>query len=212
MGRKSQILDPAVAELRELESLLEQAREGFKARLPRLRQLLGTHPDVVKRLGDPAALAEEAWVRCAAGGAADRMECLKIRVAQLRVELSGPNLTTVERQLVDRAVMHWLRMSYYDRLAAQSADGRKQDSQAEELARRAQRDYLAVLDMLEARRRGLGTENSQADEPRRPANRPVAAGRRRLAVDHPDTIPIATMANSRRTRSRSETPKTAFGN
>src|SRR5262245_8971495 len=121
MVTEAREVTPDADALNEIRAVVAQARKGDTAVLPRLRELLDGHPILWQRYGDLAAQAERLWVALAAGPDQYLRECLLRQAAAKRQELAGPDAGPVERLLVERVVMTWLQLSYFDAVTAQAA-------------------------------------------------------------------------------------------
>jgi hypothetical protein len=150
---------PAAEALAEIRAVVARAKQGDVAALPRLRELLDAHPALWTRYGDLAAQAEAAWAALAAGADLHLRECLLHRAAALRAGLGGPAPSPVEHLLVERVVMCWLQLAYFDAIAAQEA-AKSESSPRLSVYRgkrqaETQRMYLAAMAALVTLRRLL---------------------------------------------------------
>jgi hypothetical protein len=104
----------------ELQKLWKRARGGDASTLPALRTLL-QNPRVVDLFGgDLARLAEQSFVKAAAGDNLAFEEALVRKLDLMRAELAGPDPTPVERLLVERVVACWLQVQDADIRHAQA--------------------------------------------------------------------------------------------
>ncbi len=106
----------------EVARLLERARNGDATVLPQLRRLLDESPEMWQSYGDLAAQARASWVQLAAGQNLLLDECLTRKAAELQKELAGETPSPLEQLLVDRVVVCWLQVSFYDSLVAQTRE------------------------------------------------------------------------------------------
>src|SRR5262245_60496788 len=88
---------PEPAVIGELRALAKRAQAGDAAALLRLRELLDSHPEVWRQVGDLAALAERAWLAVLAGNNPLTVESMGRSVAAMKAELLGENPTCQER-------------------------------------------------------------------------------------------------------------------
>src|SRR5262245_10272476 len=138
--------------LRELGALAERVRRGETAVLPRLREILDTHPTLWEHLGDVSRHVESAWLDLMVGQDPLGRAAIQRRAAQMRQELAGEHPTPTEKVLVDLVVNSWLELqqaSYSQARHTGMASGSIQ--QANYRLRRseaAQRKYLAALKSL----------------------------------------------------------------
>ena len=86
----------------ELSSLMELARKGNEAVVPRLRELLGQEPGAWEHLGNLARQAEESWIARVAGVDLAFAEVIRIKLAALKFEIGGVEPAPLERLLVER--------------------------------------------------------------------------------------------------------------
>src|SRR5262245_52749010 len=145
-GGSGAITEPAVAG--QLRELVARARGGDPSVLPRVRDLLDAHPEVVEHVGNVTRLAESAWVELVAAGSPLGMEAVKREAETLRSELQGARPSTLERLLVDQVVAGWLEMSYARCAAAQAGGPLAQAALAVRRSEAAQRKYLAAVKAL----------------------------------------------------------------
>ena len=130
----------------EMRRLLLRAQAGDPAVLPQLRELLGSRPELWRRLGDLAGHVEEVLVGLAAGKSLLARESVRRRMDELRAELAGPAASAVETLLVNRVVICWAQVHLADLEAAQKAKaGAPQGAHAERRVAGAQGRYLAAL-------------------------------------------------------------------
>jgi hypothetical protein len=144
--------------LNEIRAVVARAKQGDTGVLPRLRDLLDAHPILWRRYGDLAAQAERLWVALAAGLDHYLRECLLRQAEAMRQELAGPDADPVERLLVERVVMAWFQLHYFDAIMAQAAAKDEPPRLATYRGKRqaqAQRAYLAALAALTTLRRLL---------------------------------------------------------
>ncbi len=155
---------PAPELITEMHGVARRANQGDASALPRLRELLAQYPAIWKQYGDIAAQAERSWVVLASGKDLQLRECLVLQAAALREELAGPDPSTVERLLVERIVICWLKVSYFDAMEAQATSegeslklalyrGKRQEQ--------AQRMYLTSLAALTSLRKLLRGSTTQ---------------------------------------------------
>jgi hypothetical protein len=108
-------------ELGEIRDLLKRAHLGDASVLPRLRELLDTHHEVWRHVGDMAAHVEEDCVRVLCGQDVGMAEMLRRKLAEDKVLLGGPSPSPVERLLVGRVVVTGLQLSSADAAVAAAA-------------------------------------------------------------------------------------------
>ena len=128
--------------------LLQRAQAGDPAVLSELRELLGSRPELWRRLGDLAGHVEEALLGQAGGKSLLARESVRRRMDELRAELAGPAPSPVESLLAGRAVVCWAQCHLADLEAAQQAKAGTPAAHAERRQAGAQTRYLGALRML----------------------------------------------------------------
>ena len=128
--------------------LLQRAQAGDPAVLSELRELLGSRPELWRRLGDLAGHVEEVLVGLAGGKSLLARESVRRRMDELRAELAGPAASAVETLLVNRVVITWAWCHLADLEATQKARAGPQGAHTERRQSGAQARYLAALKML----------------------------------------------------------------
>ena len=139
-----------------IKKLAKRANKGDDEALGELRTLLGTAEwDVlVNRFGDMAEHAEAALLAKVCGDNRVFAECVRRKLETLRLDMSGPSPTPIERLLVERVVACWLHVYQADHQAALNLE--KSVGMCEQLARiqdRAQKRYLSAIKTLVVVRR-----------------------------------------------------------
>jgi hypothetical protein len=102
---------PAPAPLSRLEAfeeLVRRASQGNEACLQGLCRLLDEKPEIWKKVGDVAALAERAWVELLSAGNKLLELSIPRRLRELKSELAGPSPTPLEGLLIDYLGVTWL--------------------------------------------------------------------------------------------------------
>jgi hypothetical protein len=154
--------------------LVEFARRGEAAALPRLRQVLNGHPEVWRRAAELAAGVQAAWLDLLAGSDPAAREAFRRQAEGLRRGLAGPDASAAEALLAETATACWLEAEY----ARQAQARRPGGAAGQRRSATAQRRFLACLKAhttvraLAARaaspadclrgRRGAGEEGRQA--------------------------------------------------
>jgi hypothetical protein len=147
------------AAMQELRGLVDRARRGDEAAMPRLRTIFDEQPEVATWLGDLAKHSQEALLRMACGSDLGMAEAIRRSVAALRLELTGPSPPAIERLLAERVVATWLFLYWSEATAAQAmgvaTNTRPQIAFCVERMDRAQRRHLAALGALATAQRLL---------------------------------------------------------
>lgn len=138
----------------EFASRFKAATEGDESQLSFIKATLANAPGLIEAAGNAGALAETAWFRRYAGHDVLTREGLKLKAERLKREILGAQSSPLERLLVDRVVICWLQVSFYD--GNEAASGDRSIRQAEFDMKRQesmQRRYLrAVRTLAEVRR------------------------------------------------------------
>ena len=106
---------------KELKALMVRAHEGDEEALPRLREILDEAPELMRKLMDPASIAERSTVGLYGKDDLLRQEAIPRVLKQMRSELEGQDPTPLERLLVERVVATWLQVQCYETLYTQNA-------------------------------------------------------------------------------------------
>lgn len=140
-------VEPAVGA--ELRSLVQKAQAGDVSVLPRLRQILDTHPEIWQHGGDLEKIVVRGWVDLLSGNDPLSKETVLRKAEQLRADLEGENPAPLEKLLVGVVVSNWLELSHAQLNSA--APGEKLRGQAGYNLKRAesvQRRYVQSMRML----------------------------------------------------------------
>lgn len=139
-----------------LQELVKRAMRGDQSVLPRLREILDDCPKLWETYGDLGRLAKDAWLKLLAGPDLMLSEAVNRKLEELRVELSGPQPSPLEKLLIDRILAGWLQVHYADISYPQVRELQSTAAARQELMRRqesAQRRYLASIRQLALVRR-----------------------------------------------------------
>ena len=108
-------------ENKELETLgdaIHAAERGDPRALNIVRNYLNANPDLWQASGDLATQAIRQWIHKTTGGDLFSREMVIKKVASLRIDLKTDNNDSVERLLLDRVILSWLRLNHLERLDA----------------------------------------------------------------------------------------------
>jgi hypothetical protein len=100
--------------------LVEQARKGNSEVLPELRELLDNRPTLWQHYGDLGRLAELAWIQAIVGEDLFLQENVGRRLAQIREDLGIAQASPLEKLLIQRIALNWMRVHHADIAAAQA--------------------------------------------------------------------------------------------
>lgn len=139
-----------------IQAVAEKANSGDGEPLTELRRFLGTAEwdRLVNQFGDMAEMADSTLLSKCYGDHKLLSECVRSKLESLRLELSGPSPTPLERLLVERVVACWLHVYYTDYQVALNLE--QSLALCEQLARlqdRTQMRYLAAIKTLAVVRR-----------------------------------------------------------
>ncbi len=98
----------------EVRELLERASRGDVTALPAVRQAFKDHPELVAALGDLALHAQESLLALATGDCLTAREAIRLEVADLRARLAETTCTELEKLLVERIVVTYIEVFYFD--------------------------------------------------------------------------------------------------
>ncbi len=141
----------------DLAALVRRCEQGDDTALSEARELFDRSPELWDEVGDLALQAERALVKGISGENALLKDALYRKLEVLRVELSGPSASALDRLLVERVVACWLQVYGADALYAQNL-GKLTLKRSEFFQRRqdrAHRRYLSAIRTLAQVRRLL---------------------------------------------------------
>jgi hypothetical protein len=152
--RKMQEARQQTPEFNTLDDAIEAAESGDPRGLNVVRNYLIANPDHWKSSGDVAILAVRQWIQKASGGDLMMREMLGKKQADLRNSLKTTDDGPIERLFIDRVVLTWFRVNYFERLCALPEPANvtwarmhaEQLQRAETSHRRALRDFLTYRD------------------------------------------------------------------
>jgi hypothetical protein len=109
-------------ETKELQRLVDRARNGDVSALPAVRLLLQEASSVEEFSANLAIQTEETLIAAAAGKDLFYKEALRRKQQLMRAELAGPTPTPLEKLLVERIVTCWLQLQDADIRFAQAKE------------------------------------------------------------------------------------------
>ena len=132
----------------ELRALVHRAKSGEAAALPRLRALLGEHPEIWEQAGDLERMVVRVWTALLSSDPLTT-EALRHKADKLRADLEGENPAPLESLLAGQVVSCWLEMGHAKLKTAES-EGNTVSQATFNLKRAesAQRRYLAGIKTL----------------------------------------------------------------
>ena len=107
--------EKAVEKLRDLLSLAEKDQENA---LPKIRQILGEHPDLAQRFLYLGHMAEEILLGSMTKDDLATRELFHSQLNAMREEIAGENPSPLERLLAERIVATWLQIQLFEGLYA----------------------------------------------------------------------------------------------
>jgi hypothetical protein len=157
--------------------LLEQARSGNKEVLHELRETLDGRPDLWRHFGDLGGHAQAAWLAVVAGEDFFLKEAICRKLDEIRRELGIAQASALERLLIDRIALNWLRTHHAEIAASRATTNSSSLRVLEFWVKRlgdAERRYLASIGSLATLRRLLPSapvQESPSSEAALPAAR-----------------------------------------
>ena len=141
--------DPLKRPRTPLEMTVELARRGVREILPRLRQMLDEHPELVKQYGDLAKRTEQAWLALF-GPDLFTQETTARQLEARRQELADGKPSPLERLVIERVVACLLQVLYFDSREAVGQGVESPEMAAFRLKRQAQanKQLLAAVKSL----------------------------------------------------------------
>ncbi len=130
-----------------------------------MRETLDHQPQICRRVGEVAILAESHWIDRIAGDDVFTRECVERTVAEMRRELGGPSPTALLKMAVDRLISAWLAVQVADKAVA--CGGETIPNANFQIKRQAvaQRHYSAAVKSLSEIRRLLPAAGRTAPGP-----------------------------------------------
>lgn len=153
-----------------LKDLVDRAEEGQDGALETLREAVEIRADLLSHAVDLGQEAKTSWVELAVGGESTQVEAVQTQLEALRAELTGVEVSPLERILIDRVTLHGLKIWALEQemaRARRSGHPRGQVKRVERRHARVRRAYAAALKDLATLRRLFGpTDGDHASDPR----------------------------------------------
>lgn len=132
-----------------IEEFVRRARAGDESVADHLQCILDRHPEIWHQLGDLAGHAEQTWLKLYAGKDLAIKASATRKLAALRTDLLGVFPTPLERLLVDRIVVSWLRVAHLTLAAGlPNAMPSGQREMIERRLERAEKQHVAAIRSL----------------------------------------------------------------
>ncbi|HEX2987438.1 MAG TPA: hypothetical protein VHS06_04625 [Chloroflexota bacterium] len=141
-----------------VKAALTAAQNGDQSALVSLRQSFEVESRLWKTLDKLTARSENTMIELLVGNNKLLAEKMRLGLAALKRELSGPNPTLLEELLVERIVVCWLDVHYADFVSTTCLKVNGTDKQVafcQKYQNHAQRRYLAAVKSLALVRRLL---------------------------------------------------------
>jgi hypothetical protein len=138
--------------------LVEQARNGNSDVLPELREILESRPDLWQFYGDLGRGAELAWIEAIVGKDLFWRENIGRKLDQMRKDLGIDQASPLEKLLIKRISMNWVRVHHADMAAAHAMKNSNSIKILGFWQKRltdAERRYMASIGLLATLRRLL---------------------------------------------------------
>lgn len=140
----------------EFQEIVQRAERGDESALPELRTILDECPDIWREASNLETQTREMWIDLMVGKNLFRRETIERRLAEMRLELAGPDSSPLERLLVDHLLCSWLAMNYANAMCARHQTGSntmvrllwKQRNAAERHILAATRQLIAIRQRL----------------------------------------------------------------
>ncbi|MFO0822826.1 MAG: hypothetical protein U0792_06860 [Gemmataceae bacterium] len=133
----------------ELRKLVAKAKKGDVTALPRIREILDTHEDIWKHVGDVERLVTKAWAEELGGRNPIGVESIRRKADEMRRELEGESPTPLEKLMVGQVVATWL--AWQDAQLAATGVTSPTGAQTDHINKRlagAQRRHLEAIKSL----------------------------------------------------------------
>jgi hypothetical protein len=99
--------------------VVRRANEGSEKHLKGLREILDKSPHIWKTAGDISVMAQRAWIELLASGDKLVEEATVRQVKAMKVELTGPDSTPLEKLVIDHVTVAWLALQHGEANAAE---------------------------------------------------------------------------------------------
>jgi hypothetical protein len=109
-----------VDDRKALRKVIERAQDGDESVLPDLRKALKEEPKISSIFVNLANSLERSIIRNMASGDLMVEECMPRNLEEMRKELAGESPSSLERLLVERIVVCWLEIQYFELIYAQN--------------------------------------------------------------------------------------------
>jgi len=140
-----------------LRELVARANAGDRDAIARLRRVLDANPDIWKRAGDLAAVAEASWMELISGPDKLMDESVRRQLAAMKHELAGSHPTELERLLIQQITTTWLAVTHAEVQAASTTSvSMGQASFRLKRAESAQKRHLTAMKTLAVLRTHCG--------------------------------------------------------
>jgi hypothetical protein len=145
--------------------LVEQARIGNSEVLSELRELLDSRPELWQFYGDLGRLAEQAWIGAIVGNKDLFLkENVRCRLAQIRKDLGIAHASPLEKLVIERIALNWMRVHHADMAAAAAMTNSSSTKMVQFWQKRlndAERRYMVSIGSLATMRRLLPSAATQ---------------------------------------------------
>ncbi len=150
-----------------LREVVERVQAGDESAIHALRKLMDDFPEAASAVFDAAWSVERSIVREMAGGNLIVEEAVPRTLKAMRKELAGEDPSPLENLLVERIVVCWLQLQYFDVLYTRSMKNSSaaQSEHHQKLIDRAHRRYLsAVKTLAQIRKMGPNVQINIAEQ------------------------------------------------
>ena len=139
-----------LATLTPFDAMLIAARRGCKEILPKLRQFLDEHSELVIHYGSLTMQVQENWLQLIAGKDLLLSETMRRHLNAMRKELAGANPSPLDRLLVDRIIATHIELLYFTAMEATdpTAENMRVARYRMDRGAQAHRQFLSAVKML----------------------------------------------------------------
>ncbi len=133
-----------------MREVVERVQAGDESAIHALRKIMDEVPEAASAVFDAAWSVERSIVREMAGGNLTVEEAAPRALKDMREGLAGENPSPLENLLVERIVVCWLQLQYFDVLYARSMKNSSaaQSEHHQKLIDRAHKRYLSAIKAL----------------------------------------------------------------
>ena len=139
-----------MAAIPPIDAMLIAARRGCIEIVPKLRQVLDEHPELVSHYGSLTLQVQENWLQLIAGKDLLLAETTRRHLDAMRSELAGPKPSPLDKLLVDRILATYVQVLYFEAMETTDPTAENMRVARYRMDRRdqAHRQFLSAVKML----------------------------------------------------------------